>query len=110
MRAHDQRKQACHISAAEAASLVWSGDWIDYGITLCQPDIFDKALAARKMELTNVKIRSCLSMKPRAVLESDPEGEHFRGSAGTFLATTARSMTPELAIIPLTKRRRSDML
>lgn len=77
MRAHDQRKQACHISAAEAASLVRSGDWIDYGITLCQPDIFDKALAARKMELTNVKIRSCLSMKPRAVLESDPEGEHF---------------------------------
>ena len=77
MRAHDQRKQARHISAAEAASLVRSGDWIDYGITLCQPDIFDKALAARKIELTNVKIRSCLSMKPRAVLESDPEGEHF---------------------------------
>ena len=25
--------------------LVRSGDWIDYGITLCQPDVFDKALA-----------------------------------------------------------------
>lgn len=77
MRAHGQRKQARHISAAEAARLVRSGDWIDYSITLCQPDIFDQALAARKAELKDVKIRSCLSMKPRAVLECDPEGEHF---------------------------------
>ena len=45
MHGHDQRKQARHISAAEAARLVRSGDWIDYGLTLCQPDVFDKALA-----------------------------------------------------------------
>ena len=31
----------------------------------------------RKDELTNVKIRSCLTLKPRAVLEADPAGEHF---------------------------------
>ena len=24
-----------------------------------------------------MKIRACLSMRPRAVLEADPEGEHF---------------------------------
>jgi hypothetical protein len=29
----------------------------------------DKALAARKDELENVKIRSCLSLRPRAVIE-----------------------------------------
>lgn len=46
MRARD--KQACHISAAEAVRLVRSGDWIDYGITLCQPDVFDKALPLAK--------------------------------------------------------------
>ena len=44
---------------------------------LCQPDVFDKALAARKDDLKNVKIRSCISTKPRAVLEADPGGEHF---------------------------------
>ena len=65
------------ISAAQAAGLVSSGMWLDYGVSLCQPDVFDQALAARKAELVNVKIRSCLSMKPRAVLECDPEGEHF---------------------------------
>ena len=70
-------KRAQQISAEEAALLVKSGDWVDYGVTLCQPDVFDKALAARKSELRNVKFRSCISLKPRAVLEADPEGEHF---------------------------------
>ena len=65
------------VSSQEAAGFVQSGMWLDYGITLCQPDVFDKALAARKDELENVKIRATLSMKPRAVLECDPEGRHF---------------------------------
>jgi acyl-CoA hydrolase len=60
------------IPAADAAKLVKSGMWLDYGTSLCQPDVFDKALAARASELQNVKIRSCLTVKPRAVLESDP--------------------------------------
>lgn len=77
MQPHTRKKLARPISAAEAAALVRSGDWVDYGITLCQPDVFDTALAARKSELRNVKFRSCLSMRPRAVLEEDPEGEHF---------------------------------
>lgn len=65
------------ISPEHAASLVTSDMWLDYGSALCQPDVFDKALAVRKNELRNVKIRSCLSMRPRAVIEADPEGEHF---------------------------------
>jgi len=65
------------ISAEQAAGLVKSGMWLDYGVSTCQPDVFDKALAARKDGLENVKIRSCLSMRPRAVIEEDPEGKHF---------------------------------
>jgi acyl-CoA hydrolase len=65
------------ITAEQAAGFVRSGAWLDYGAVLCQPDVFDKALAARRDELTNVKIRSCISTKPRAVLEADPGGEHF---------------------------------
>jgi acyl-CoA hydrolase len=65
------------ISAEHAASLVKSGMWLDYGVSNCQPDVFDKALAARKDELENVKIRSCLTMRPRAVIEEDPDGKHF---------------------------------
>jgi len=51
--------------------------WLDYGVALCQPDAFDRALAARKDRLENVKIRSCLTMRPRAVLEADSEGRRF---------------------------------
>ncbi len=70
-------RQARRITAAEAAGLVKSGDWVDYGAVLAQPDAFDRALAARKSELRDVKIRACLSMRPRAVLEVDPQREHF---------------------------------
>ncbi len=44
-------KSARHISAEEAAALVRSGDWLDYGAVLAQPDVFDKALAERIGEL-----------------------------------------------------------
>ena len=71
------RAPARQISAEDAAGLVTSGMWLDYGTGLSQPYVFDQALAARKADLRNVKIRSCLSMRPRAVLEADPEGEHF---------------------------------
>ena len=65
------------ISADEAAGMVRSGMWLDYGAMFCQPDVFDKALALRKAELQDVKIRACLSTRPRAVLEADPDGDHF---------------------------------
>ena len=57
---------------------------VDYGTNTGQPDLFDRALAARAAELRNVRIRSCLSLKPRAVLEADPHGEHFLWSSWHF--------------------------
>jgi acyl-CoA hydrolase len=65
------------VSAAEAASLVKSGDWLDYGFGACQPDLFDRALAARIAELSGVKLRACLSLQPRAVVEADPRHRHL---------------------------------
>jgi acyl-CoA hydrolase len=77
MNINSGNKEPRIVSAEEAARVVRSGDWVDYGSTLVQPDLFDTALAARKDELHNVKIRSCIAVRPRAVLEADPEGEHF---------------------------------
>jgi len=65
------------ISPEGAAALVKSGDWVDYGGSVTQPDLFDRALAARKDALRGVKIRAWVSITPRAVLEADPTGEHF---------------------------------
>ena len=92
-------KQPCSISAEAAARLVDSGNWLDYGIALCQPDVFDKALAARKQELTNVKIRSCLSMRPRAVLEADPDGRHFHWFSWHFSGYDRKKPTKGSATI-----------
>jgi acyl-CoA hydrolase len=74
------------ISASEAASLVKSGYWLDFGGCLSQPDVFDRALAARAQELSNVGIRSSLAPRERAVLESDPEGTHFQWYTWHFSA------------------------
>ena len=57
--------------------MVQSGMWLDYGAVLCQPDAFDTALAARSDALSHVKIRSCLSARPRAVMAADPQGARF---------------------------------
>jgi len=70
------RAAAETVTPERAAAFVTSGMWLDYGAALCQPDVFDRALGARICELSNVKIRHCLTMRPRAVLEADPEGHH----------------------------------
>lgn len=70
------RTRPKRLSAADAAALVASGDWVEYGTGLAQPDVFDAALAERVDELDEVKIRACLTLRPRAVLEADSSGEH----------------------------------
>ena len=79
------------ITADEAARFVESGMWLDYGTSLCQPDVFDRALAARLHELTNVKIRHCLTMRPRAVHAADPGSDHVHSFSLHFAGTDRRN-------------------
>jgi acyl-CoA hydrolase len=65
------------ITPDDAAGLVKSGDWVEYGGAVGQPDLFDRALARRAASLRDVKIRAFVTITPRAVLEADPTGEHF---------------------------------
>lgn len=76
MNKRNAASPAKRITAAQAAALVKSGDWLDYGTSLIQPDEFDKALAARIDGLSNIKIRNCLTVRARATLEADPQGKH----------------------------------
>ena len=64
-------------SAAEAAALVKSGDWVEYGTGVAFPSLCDAALAERREELTDVKIRGMLCYGPIRAVEADPEQEHF---------------------------------
>jgi len=65
------------ISAEAAAARVKSGDWVEYGFGLGQPDLFDRALAQRVQSLEHVKIRGCLALRPRAAVEADPDERHL---------------------------------
>ena len=71
--------EAKHITAKQAAALVKSGMWLDFGTSLVQPNEFDRALAARITELSDVKIRHCLTVKPHAFLDADPDRKHVMG-------------------------------
>lgn len=64
-------------SAGDVAAWVSSGDKVDYGMSIQQPDVFDAALAAQKDRLSDVTVRGTLSVKPRQVIECDPEQKHF---------------------------------
>lgn len=65
-------------TAEEAAKIIESGDWVDYGMFNGKPVAFDQALAARKDELTDVKIMGSTVVPPLPeVVTSDPAGEVF---------------------------------
>ena len=67
------------VSPQQAARLaVRSGDWVDYGFGGGFPELMDRALAERRDELTDVKIRGGLVIRPRIeVVEQDPEQKTF---------------------------------
>ena len=64
-------------SVDEAVKVIKDGDWVDYGAALAKPILLDKALAKRKDELHDVKIRGNLIEGPIHVVECDLEQEHF---------------------------------
>jgi len=61
-----------------ALNAVKSGDWVDYGFGAGFPELMDKALAGRKGELKDVKIRGGLVICPWIeAVECDPEQTSF---------------------------------
>ena len=64
-------------TAAQAVQVVKSGDWVDYGWCTNHPIELDKALAARKDELHDVKIRGGVTMWMPEIAKAEDAGEHF---------------------------------
>ncbi len=72
----DEYKQKL-LTAEQAAQLVKSGDWVQYGEFVQQPLEIDAALAARKDELKDVKIRLVTMTFLPQVCKVDPARESF---------------------------------
>ena len=71
----EYRRKLC--TPDEAAKVVKSGDWIDIAMGAGFPSLMDAAVARRKDELRDVKIRGYLIFDPIQMVECDPERKHF---------------------------------
>lgn len=65
------------VSPEKAVSVVKNGDWIRYTFGVNTVPVLDKALALRIPELYDVQIHAGVSMRPHAIIDADPKGEHF---------------------------------
>ena len=61
----------------EAVKVIKSGDWVDYTVALGFPALLDEALARRREELTDVKIRGNLIFGPIQIGGVRPEERAF---------------------------------
>lgn len=87
------------VSADEAVKVVKSGDWVGYSQFAMFPRSLDKALAQRKDELTDVKIRSVCSLYEAEVAKVEPKYKHFIYHSG-FLSHADRKLGDRCMHIP----------
>lgn len=64
-------------TAAEAAKVVKSGNWVDYGWAVGIPVAVDKALAERMKDLTDVKFRGGILMWEPEIFKIENPEEHL---------------------------------
>ena len=71
----EYRRKLC--TPDEAAKVVKSGDWLDISMGGAFPSLMDAAIAKRRDELFDVKIRGYLIQQPIQMVECDPSRQHF---------------------------------
>ena len=64
-------------TAEEAVKVIKSGDWLDYGWSICSANALDKALANRMEELTDVNIRGGILTRRPAIFDVPNAADHF---------------------------------
>lgn len=89
------------VSADEAAKQVQSGDWVEYGFGINCAREFDEALAKRKDELEDVKIRCDIGSYQHFTAEADPTGEHFVWNSWHVAAQDRKFIGKNLYYIPM---------
>lgn len=65
------------VSAKKAASVIKSGDWVDYGWTTATPIAVDKEIAKRLPELTDVNFRGGILMWVPEIFKIENPAEHM---------------------------------
>lgn len=64
-------------SADEAAKIIKSGDWVDFGWTTTTPQKMDEAIAKRLPELYDVNFRGGILLKTPEIFQIENPAEHM---------------------------------
>ena len=83
MSFYDEYKKKL-VSAEEAVKTIKSGDWVDYGWSVTNVYLLDKALAARAQELKDVKIRSGVTLWMPEIFKIPEPRNHFTWASWAF--------------------------
>jgi acyl-CoA hydrolase len=76
-------------TAEEAVKCIEPGDWVDYAMFNGKPVACDRALAARKAELNDIKVMAAVTVPPvPEVVMQDPAGDVFTYMDLQFSAVT----------------------
>lgn len=76
MRCQEEYRQKLR-SAEEAVKVIQPGDWVDYGWCCNHPVALDRALAARKDELQDIKVRGGVTLWMPEICRAEDAGAHF---------------------------------
>ena len=71
-------------TADQAVKAIKPGDWVDYSMALGQPVVLDKALAERKGELSDIKVRGSFRFSPLEIINADPNRDVFTYNSWHF--------------------------
>jgi butyryl-CoA:acetate CoA-transferase len=89
------------VSADEAAKVVKSGDYVEYGFGINSAYDFDEALSKRIDELWDVNIKCDIGAYPHFTAEADPSGEHFSWNSWHVAAHDKKYIGKTLYYIPM---------
>ncbi|MGI6498576.1 MAG: butyryl-CoA:acetate CoA-transferase [Oscillospiraceae bacterium] len=93
MNNYQEQYQQKLTTPEEAVKVVKSGDWVDYAWCTNHPIVLDKALAARKDELTDVKIRGGVTMWMPEIAKAEDAGDHFTWNSWHFSGVDRKIMS-----------------
>ncbi len=89
------------VTAAEAAKVVKSGDYVEYAFGINSAWDFDEALSKRIDELWDVNIKCDIGAYPHFTAEADPTGEHFTWNSWHVSAHDKKYIHKTLYYIPM---------
>ena len=87
--------QTKFVTPEQAVKAVQSGDWVDYGFGAGFPELLDRALAARKGEVKDVKVRGGLvirrALRSSKAIPSRRASPTIAGTSATMSGSSKRA-------------------